>query len=56
MKAATINRRMPVKCEALPYPNAATRRELMNKFVDLLLVCAMGIGFAAIVLFLPVLA
>lgn len=56
MKAATIYRRMPVKCEALPYPNAATRRELMNKFVDLLLVSAMGIAFAAIVLFLPVLA
>lgn len=56
MKAATIYRRMPVKCEALPYPNAATHRELMHKFVDLLLVSAMGIAFAAIVLFLPILA
>lgn len=36
----------------LPYPNAATRRELVHKFLDLLLMGAMGIGSAAIVLFL----
>ena len=40
----------------LPYPNAATPRQVINRFVDLLLVGAIGMAFAAIVLFLPVLA
>ena len=40
----------------LPYPNAATRKELLNKFIDLLLVAAIGAGAAAIMLFLSVLA
>ena len=36
----------------LPYPNAATRRELFGKFLDLLLMAALGAGSAAILLFL----
>jgi hypothetical protein len=56
MKAATVYRRMPAARQGLPYPNAATRRQILNKLVDLLLVGAIGIAFAAIVLFLPVLA
>ena len=40
----------------LPYPNAATRREIFNKFIDLLLVGAIGAGAAAILLFLLALA
>lgn len=40
----------------LPYPNAATRRELFNRFIDLLLVGAIGAGAAAILLFLLALA
>lgn len=56
MKAATVYHRMPVTRQALPYPNAATPRQIMTKFVDLLLVSAIGIAFAAIMLFLPVLA
>ena len=40
----------------LPYPNAATRRELLNKFLDLLLMGALGVGAAAIMLFVLVLA
>lgn len=56
MKAATVYRQMPVTRQGLPYPNAATRRQIMHRFVDLLLVSAIGIAFAAMVLFLPVLA
>lgn len=36
----------------LPYPNAATRREILNKVLDLLLMAALGAGGAAILLFL----
>ena len=56
MKAATVYRRMPAQARPLPYPNAATRKQILQKFVDLLLVGAIGMAFAAIVLFLPVLA
>ena len=35
---------------AIPYPNAATRREIMHKVLDTLLVTASGMGLAAIVL------
>lgn len=55
MKAAVCHR-MPVNYQGLPYPNAATRKQILSKFVDLLLVSAIGIAFAAILLFLPVLA
>lgn len=56
MKAATVYRRIPMNRQAIPYPNAATRRQILNRLVDLLLVGAIGVAFAAIVLFLPVLA
>ena len=55
MKAATY-RQSPTSRQGIPYPNAATPRQIMNRLVDLLLVGAIGIAFAAIVLFLPVLA
>ena len=35
----------------LPYPNAATRKEIFSKFLDLLLMAALGAGAAAILLF-----
>ncbi len=34
------------------YPNAATRREELNKFLDLLMMAALGFGAATILLFL----
>jgi hypothetical protein len=40
---------------ALPYPNAATRRQILNKILDLLLTGAIGAGIAAMLLFLMVL-
>lgn len=40
---------------AKPYPNAATRREVINKLLDTLLVGAIGAGAAASLLFMLVL-
>ena len=40
----------------LPYPNAATKRQLFDRFIELLLMAALGIGAAAIVLFILALA
>ena len=51
MKASVIYRTDYAKEPNLPYPNAATRRELLNKFLDLLLMGALGVGAAAILLF-----
>lgn len=56
MKTAAVYRQMPAMPQALPYPNAATRKQILRRFVDLLLVGAIGVAFAAIILFLPVLA
>ena len=53
MKTATITRNE--NRPALPYPNAATRRQILNRVLDLLLTCAIGAAFAAMLLFLMVL-
>ncbi len=39
----------------LPYPNAATGRELLHRFLDLLLCAACGMGTAVTLLLLLVL-
>lgn len=49
MKTATVYR------HAAPYPNAATRREVIDKAVDFLLISAISIGLTASLLFLLVL-
>lgn len=41
---------------SVPYPNAATRREVLQKIVDTLLIAASGMGIAVMLLFLLVLA
>ena len=38
----------------IPFPNAATRKELVHKFLDLLLMGAIGAGLAVSLLFLLV--
>lgn len=38
--------------DRIPYPNAATPRELLRKLVDLALVAASGMGIAAMLLLL----
>ena len=40
---------------AIPYPNAATRQELLHKALDTLLVAASGMGIAAVILLIMVL-
>lgn len=40
----------------IPYPNAATRRKLLDRFVELLLMAGLGVGAAAIFLFILALA
>lgn len=55
MKTATVysNQR---RCSVVSYPNGVTKRQIMQKLVDLLLTAAIGIGIAAILLFLMALA
>lgn len=56
MKTATAHRTDLANRPNLPYPNAATKRQLLDRFVELLLVATLGIGAAAIVLFILALA
>ncbi len=39
----------------IPYPNAATRREILQKLLDTALVAASGMGIAAMLLLITVL-
>lgn len=55
MKTATLRKHTAHTIPNLPYPNAASRKEIFNKVLDLLLVAAIGAGAAAILLFLLVL-
>lgn len=48
MKTITVYR----PTEVVPYPNAATRRQVFNKILDYVLVAACGMGMAAMLLFL----
>ena len=41
---------------AVPYPNAATRKQLLEKFVDQLLVGAIGVASVTVLLFFMTLA
>ena len=52
MKSATYYRPARTTREVIPYPNAATRRQIMEKAIDLLLLAASGAGTAAAILFL----
>lgn len=56
MKTAVVHHADFARKPNLPYPNAATRRQLLNRFIDLLLTAALGIGAAAIFLFILALA
>ena len=55
MKTATYYRHTRVNQANTPFRSEAAR-EMLNKFVDMLLTAAIGAGAAAIVLFLSVLA
>ena len=41
--------------DRIPYPNAATRREVLRKIVDFALITASGMGIAAMLLLLTAL-
>lgn len=56
MKTAAIYRSNYAPQPNVPYPNAATRREIFSKFLDLVLIAAIGISAAAILLFMIALA
>lgn len=47
MKATTVCRTDFKTRPILPHPNAATYKEMFHKFLDLLLVGAIGAGLAA---------
>lgn len=55
MKTTTAYRNQVQALPQIPYPNAATRRELARKALDILTMAAIGVGAAAILLFLMVL-
>ena len=56
MKTATIKRAQNNRMPVIPYPNAATKQELLHKFLDMILVGAIGAGLAACLLFFLALA
>lgn len=54
MKTTTCTLRCR-SADRIPYPNAATRRENLQKFLDALLIAASGMGIAAMLLLMMVL-
>lgn len=56
MKTAAVYPSVRSARPRIPYPNAASRRQVFAKAVDFLLMAASGAGAAAIVLFLLALA
>jgi hypothetical protein len=55
MKSATMHTHAPSHTN-IPYPNAATRRQVLEKMLDRLLLIASCIGLATMLLFLLSLA
>ncbi len=53
MRTLTLNK---MEFPLAPYPNASTRREILHKIVDHLLIIASCAGVATIVLFMAALA
>lgn len=56
MKTVSAHRSDYANRPNLPYPNAATRRQIIDRFLELLLMAALGIGSAAVILFILALA
>lgn len=52
MKQAMIYHTDYLSRPVVPYPNAATRRQLLNKFVDGLLIAAMGVACVTVFVFM----
>lgn len=56
MKTAVIRPTTMQMRQNIPHPNAATRKEMLHKFLDLLVMGAVGAGLSAATLFWLVLA
>lgn len=56
MKTITYHTADFAKRPNVPYPNAATRRQILDRIVELLLMAGMGMGAAAMLLFIFALA
>jgi len=56
MKTATVRHADFAKRPRLPYPNAATKRQIFDRFIELLLMAALGAGAAASILLILALA
>lgn len=56
MKTATLRSAQMKTHPNLPYPNAATKKELLHKFLDLATMAVIGAALAAAALFLMVIA
>ena len=56
MKTATIRNTQVKSRPPIPYPNAATRAELLHKLLDLLITGLIGAGLAASLLLLAAMA
>ncbi len=56
MKTLAHKNTIYTKMPRVPYPNSATRRQLFNRVIDLLLCAALGVGAAAVFLFILALA
>ncbi len=52
MKTVTMQQRRSGTRTNIPYPNAATKKEMLHKILDTLLSAVSGAALAAIVLFL----
>lgn len=52
MKQATVTHTDFLSRPVVPYPNAATRRQLLNKIVDGLLIAAMGVACVTLFAFM----
>ena len=55
MKTAALRRRIVRFNTYIPYPNAATGRQMLQKVLDLILMAVCGAGIAAVLLFILVL-
>ena len=56
MKTATMKRTAMKRTPQIPYPNAATKKELFHRFLDLAIMAVTGAALAAAALFLLVIA
>ena len=56
MKTATFKHVQTNRTPMFPYPNSATKEEMLHKFLDLILVGIIGAGLAACLLFFLALA